>query len=273
MDSEAQTTTGAPERPAEPVLWFAFRSGELLVVEGDEVLVPKVRSVEELGLEAAFAYEVGVLGRYRCWAAALEGDAEAPGGMAFRDLRSLLVSLDEDFFLVAGRAKQVVDWHVMHRFCGRCGARTGPGPENLAKRCPDCGMVYHPRISPAAIVLVRRGDDEILLARSPGFPKGLYSILAGFAEPGESLEETVRREVREETGIEVENVRYFGSQPWPFPDSLMVGFVADYASGELDPDPEELEDAGWYRRDALPNRPPKLSIARRMIDAFVGESL
>ena len=129
-------------------------------------------------------------------------------------------------------------------------------------------MVYHPRISPATIVLVRRGD-EILLARSPGFPKGVYSILAGFVEPGESLEKTVEREVREETGIEVANVRYFGSESWPFPNSLMVGFLADYASGELRMDPEELEDAGWYRRDALPTRPPRLSIARRMIDAYV----
>lgn len=265
MDPEGQTTL--PERLAEPALWFAFRSGRLLVVEEDAVLVPKGRSLGDLGLDAAFAYDVGELWGYRCLAAALEDEAEPPEGSAFRDLRGLLTWLEEDFFLVAGRAKQVVDWHLTHRFCGRCGARTGPGPEDLAKRCPNCGMVYHPRISPAAIVLVRR-DDEVLLARSPGFPKGLYSVLAGFAEPGESLEETVRREVREETGIEVQNVRYFGSQPWPFPNSLMVGFVADYASGTLDPDPEELEDAGWYRRERLPARPPKLSIARRMIDAF-----
>ena len=257
------------DRPAEPVLWFAFRSGALLVLKGeDDIRVPEARSPEELGLGAIFAHEVGALDGRRCWAAALEADAEAPEGMDFRSLRAMLAALEEDFFLLAGRAKQVVDWNETHRFCGRCGAETVPGPEDLAKRCPNCGLVYHPRISPAVIVLVLRGE-EVLLARSPGFPKGLYSVLAGFVEAGESLEETVRREVREETGVEVENVRYFGSQPWPFPNSLLVGFVADYASGSLRPDPEELEDAGWYGREELPPRPPKLSIARRMIDAFV----
>jgi NAD+ diphosphatase len=133
-------------------------------------------------------------------------------------------------------------------------------------------MMHYPRLSPAAIVLVRRGD-EILLARSPGFPKGLYSVLAGFVEPGESIEETVAREVREEVGIEVRNVRYFGSQPWPFPNSLMIGFTADYAGGELAPEPGEIEDAGWYRADELPESPisvpARVSIARAMIDDFV----
>ncbi len=252
-------------------MWFAFRNGELLVADdGDRVRVPRTRSLDELGLDASFGYEVGSLEGMRCWAVGLEVDVEAPDGTAFRDLRGMLADIDDELFAVAGTAKQVVDWHVTHRFCGRCGARTGPGPEELTKRCPNCGMVYHPRISPAAIVLVRRGD-EVLLARSPGFPKGVYSIIAGFVEPGESLEETVEREVREETGIEVANVRYFGSESWPFPNSLMVGFLADYASGELRMDPEELEDAGWYRRDALPTRPPRLSIARRMIDAYVDD--
>jgi NAD+ diphosphatase len=124
-----------------------------------------------------------------------------------------------------------------------------------------------PRLSPAAIVLVER-EDHVLLARSPGFPKGLYSVLAGFVEPGESIEETVVRELREEVGIGVENISYFGSQPWPFPNSLMIGFTADYADGELSPDPAEIEDAGWYTADALPQLPPETSIARAMIEDF-----
>jgi len=119
-------------------------------------------------------------------------------------------------------------------------------------------------------VLVRRGD-EVLLARSPGFPPEMYSVLAGFIEPGESIEETIEREVCEEVGVEVANVRYFGSQPWPFPNSLMIGFTADYAGGELRVDPEEIEDAGWYGVDNLPALPPKVSIARAMIDSFVTE--
>ncbi|HJQ29087.1 MAG TPA: NAD(+) diphosphatase, partial [Rubrobacter sp.] len=190
----------------------------------------------------------------------------------FQGLRSFFYGVDGEFFRMAGRAKQFVGWHRTHRFCGRCGGRTVPAPGELAKRCTRCGMMHYPRLSPAAIVLVRRGD-RILLARSPGFPPGLYSVLAGFVEPGESIEEAVVREVREEVGIEVENVRYFGSQPWPFPSSLMVGFTADYADGQLSPEPGEIEDAGWYTADELPEIPvrvpARVSIARAMIDDFV----
>jgi NAD+ diphosphatase len=141
----------------------------------------------------------------------------------------------------------------------------------MAMRCTRCGMMHYPRVSPAVIVRVRR-ENEILLARSPGFPKGMRSVLAGFVEPGESIEETIHREVREEVGLEVENLGYFGSQPWPFPNSLMIGFTADYAGGEIRPEPGEIEDAGWYRADELPQLPPKVSIARRMIDDFVARS-
>ncbi len=139
--------------------------------------------------------------------------------------------------------------------------------DELAKRCMRCGMLHYSRLSPAAIVLVRWGNS-VLLARSPGFPPGMYSVLAGFVEPGESIEETISREVREEVGIEVENIRYFGSQPWPFPHSLMIGFTADYATGTLRAEPEEIEDAGWYPVDDLPQLPPRVSIARAMIDEF-----
>jgi NAD+ diphosphatase len=251
---------------AGPALWFAFR-GERLLVEGeDPVAVPRVASLEELGLSPAFRYEVGFLNGERCWAAGLEPDAEPPEGLAFRDLRGLW-SVDERFFVTAGRAKQIVEWDRTHRFCGRDGAETVPGPTPLSKECPRCGLLFYPRLSPAVIVLVRRGD-QVLLARSPGFPPGMYSVLAGFVEPGESIEETIEREVREEVGIEVENVRYFGSQPWPFPNSLMLGFTADYAGGELRADPAEIEEAGWYTVDDLPPLPPKLSIARSMIDEF-----
>ena len=207
----------------------------------------------------------------RCYAAELEPEAEPPAGMVFQDLRSfLLAGVDEEFFAMAGRAKQIVEWHRTHRFCGRCGAETVPGPTDLAKKCPRCGMLFYPRLSPAVIVLVRRGN-RILLARSPGFPSGMYSVLAGFVEPGESIEETIGREIREEVGVEVENVRYFGSQPWPFPNSLMIGFTANYAGGELRTQQSEIEDAGWYLADDLPMLPPKVSIARAMIDEFVAQ--
>jgi NAD+ diphosphatase len=241
----------------------------IILRDSDPIGVPRAVSLEELGLEVTFRYEVGDLDGSRCWAADLGSDAEVPEEMVFRDLRGLW-SVDGSFFTIAGRAKQIVDWNRTHRFCSRCGVETMPGPEPLAKECPQCGMHFYPRLSPAAIVLVRRGA-EVLLARSPGFPPEMYSVLAGFVEPGESIEETIEREVCEEVGIEVANVRYFGSQPWPFPNSLMLGFTADYAGGALRVDPEEIEDAGWYQVDDLPALPPRVSIARAMIDSFVAE--
>ncbi len=236
--------------------------------EGNPVGVPRVASLEDLGLEVLFRQEIGTLDGWPCCAAELNPDAEPPQGMVFRDLRGLLVEVDERFFVMAGRAKQIVEWHRTHRFCGRCGAETVSSPTELAKECPRCGMLFYPRLSPAVIVLVRRGDS-VLLARSPGFPSGMYSVLAGFVEPGESIEEAINREVCEEVGIEVENVAYFGSQPWPFPNSLMIGFTADYAGGELRTEPAEIEDAGWYPVNGLPALPPRISIARAMIDDFV----
>jgi NAD+ diphosphatase len=137
-----------------------------------------------------------------------------------------------------------------------------------ARRCPRCSLLVHPRIAPAVIMLVRRGS-QALLARNGRFPIPFFSALAGFVEIGETLEETVAREVREEVGVEIADIRYFGSQPWPFPDSLMIGFTAQWASGEVKIDGEEIVEAGFFEASALPPVPPKISIARRMIDAWV----
>lgn len=259
-----------PDKGTEPAYWLAFRANALLVREEDLVRVPEADSLDELGLDAYPYKAVGSLGGRRCYVVDLDSDAEPPEGMVFRDLRGLFASIGEDLFRMAGRAVQIVEFDRTHQFCGRCSAKMAQGPDELSKKCTRCATVYHPRLSPAAIMLVRRGK-ELLLARSPGFPKGMYSVLAGFVEPGESIEETIGREVLEEVGVKVRNVRYFGSQPWPFPHSLMIGFTADYAGGEIEPQAEEIEDAGWYRVDALPDLPPGVSIARAMIDAFVAE--
>ncbi len=252
----------------EQVLWFAFQDERLLVYGDGPVRVPLAGRPADLGLDVTFRWKVGDLDGHACWAVEVDPGAGPPEGMVFRDLRSFFFGVDEDFFRMAGRAKQIVGWHATHRFCGRCGGETEPVSGELAKRCTRCGMMHYPRLSPAAIVLVER-RDQILLARSPGFPEGLYSVLAGFVEPGESTEETVVREVREEVGVEVENVTYFGSQPWPFPNSLMIGFTAEWVGGELRIEPTEIDDAGWYTAENLPQLPPKTSIARTMIDDFV----
>jgi NAD+ diphosphatase len=189
--------------------------------------------------------------------------------MSFQHLRKLWGPLPDRLFWAAGTAFQVMDWDRTHRYCSRCGAATTGKPGERAKVCPSCGLVFYPRISPAVIVAVVDGD-RILLGRAHRFPVEMYSVIAGFVDPGESLEECVHREVAEETGIRIRNVRYFGSQPWPFPNSLMVGFTAEYAGGELVVDAAELASADWFTASALPRIPDRLSIARRLIDWFVG---
>jgi NAD+ diphosphatase len=188
--------------------------------------------------------------------------------MAFEGLRQVYGRLDEDLFWLATRAVQIVDWDRTHQFCGRCGAPMEAKATERAKLCPRCGLHHFPRLAPAIIVLVERGH-ALLLARSRHFTKGMYSVIAGFVEPGETLEEAVAREVREEIGISIKEIRYFGSQPWPFPHSLMIGFTATYAGGEIVLDDPEIEDAAWFTRDNLPPLPGKISIARKLIDWFL----
>ncbi len=185
------------------------------------------------------------------------------------DLRSLLsVSKNEQEYVVLSRAAQLVTWHNEHQYCGRCGSKMEHHAVDLAKHCTQCQLIQFPRISPCIIVLVVRGD-ECLLARSPRFPPGRFSTLAGFIEAGESAESAVHREIQEEVGITVKNVRYIQSQSWPFPHSLMLGFFADYESGELSPDGVEIVEAHWYKRSELPDLPPSFTISRALIDRFV----
>jgi len=174
--------------------------------------------------------------------------------------------LDFQTLTLAGIAKQILHWELQSRHCSRCGAETKRIPATWGKLC-NCGAEHFPHIHPCAIVLVKRGD-KVLLTRKAEWPPGRYSLVAGFLDFGESLEECAIREVREETGIEIENVRYVGSQNWPFPAQIMAGFVADYVAGEIAVDTLELEDARWFPVDTLPKLPPKRSIARYIIDNF-----
>jgi NAD+ diphosphatase len=264
---------GAPAGAVTPSFWFAFQNGKLLVAKGRDaiavpVAVPIAADPLELGLHPQRTAFLGTASGRSCFAAEVPEADRAPEGWSFEGMRSLFSVVPEDLFRVAGRATQVLDWDSTHTFCGRCGAPTAVKPRERAKECPACGLVSYPRISPAVIVAVVRGD-RILLARAHRFAPSMYSVLAGFVEPGETLEDCVHREVKEETGIEVRNVRYFTSQPWPFPNSLMVAFTAEYAAGEIALEPEELADAGWYAADALPLIPDRITVARKLIDWFV----
>jgi NAD+ diphosphatase len=228
-------------------------------------VLPSEGEVLALGLEPAKA-EATSGGR----ALAVPGDVVLPEPLAVVGLREGFALLGEAGFLAAGEATQVLEWVATSRYCGRCATPTERLPGERCMRCPACGLLAYPRIAPAVIVLVRRGA-EALLARGARFPLPFFSTLAGFVEIGETLEQTVAREIREEVGIEVAGVRYFGSQPWPFPHSLMVGFTATWAGGDIRPDEKEILEAQWFRADALPPIPPRLSIARRLIDAWLDE--
>jgi NAD+ diphosphatase len=175
--------------------------------------------------------------------------------------------LDIQSLTLAGLAKQILHWDRQSRYCSRCGGKTARMQGSWGKRCASCACEHFPHIHPCAIVLVKRGN-ELLLTRKAEWTPGRYSLVAGFLDFGESLEECAIREVREETGIEIRNVRYVGSQNWPFPAQLMAGFVAEYAAGEISVDPHELEDAQWFRVDELPILPARRSIARWIIENF-----
>jgi NAD+ diphosphatase len=190
---------------------------------------------------------------------------------AWVSLRSLVGRVDDNLFNLWGRAVQLLHWQKNHRYCGHCGQETVAHETEQARVCPACARSWYPRISPCVIVLISRGE-ELLLARSPRFREGMYSTLAGFVEPGESLEETLHREIAEEVAIRIRNIRYFGSQPWPFPGQLMLGFFADYDSGEIVIDGVEISDAGWYHCRNLPMIPGEGTIAGRLIRHYL-ESL
>jgi NAD+ diphosphatase len=274
----------ACEAPGE-AHWFVFRGNELLVEMGplerpsDDLRVrarpawarlPLQKNHNWLGAAPHRTLYLGLLNRRQCWAAELPIGAQAPLGMSWEGLRTLFTVLEDSHFALAGRALQLIDWDRTHQFCGRCGARTEPHPTERVRVCPACKLSAYPRVAPAVMALIKR-EKQLLLARSPHFPPGMYSALAGFVEPGESLEQCLAREVAEEVGVQIRNPRYFASQSWPFPHSLMIAFVCDWVSGEIKPQAGEIEEANWFEVLQLPKLPSKISVARKLIDAVVEE--
>jgi NAD+ diphosphatase len=257
---------------------FAFVGRRVLLTDGGHGLhlpdaseLAAILGTDPGGMRGAEVRLQPALGE-PCVAYDLPEGFEPADGTELVGLRALHGVVPEALFRAAGAALQKVEWLRTNGFCSRCGHATERHASEEAMVCPECGHLHFPRLSPAVIVLIERGR-EMLLARSPGFPPGMYSTVAGFVEPGESLEDTVHREIREEVGVEVDELRYFGSQPWPFPHSLMVGFLARWASGEIRVDGDEIEDARWFSPERLPPRlPTSFSIARRMVDDFLGRA-
>ena len=264
---EFEPSAALPAALATEAICFVWREDKILVRAVDPPELPTLADLMRLGIDGSRHY----LGRYRgvdCVAFRVDTDAVEPAGWQWRGLRSLFMQMADPLLSLAGRAFQVTEWERSHRFCGRCGTEMRDKPDERAKQCPACGYVVYPRVSPAMMVLVTRGR-ELLLARANRFPNAMYSALAGFVEPGESIEDCVHREVREEVGIEVTNLKYFASQSWPFPHSLMIAYTAEYESGDARPCDAEIADVKWFSIDALPQLPGPVSISRKLIDATV----
>ncbi len=255
-----------PEQQTEPALWFIFQRREMLVpTVADKPELPCCADLAEHGLKPLRRQYLGTYNGRHCYTVEIDASNPAPEGWAALGLRELFGHFEETLAALSGRAYQIMDWDRNHQFCSRCGTPTEQRRNERAHACANCGRVSYPPISPAIMVLVTRGR-ELLLARKAEWAEGRYSALAGFVEPGEMLEQTVARETREEVGVEITSIRYFGSQPWPFPHSLMIAFTAEYAGGDVKPDGVEIHEARWFDVSELPKLPPGISISRRLID-------
>lgn len=284
-----------PNEAQEDALLFIFYQQQLLLIkEGESYRLPCFADQQFWQHLALETIHLGRLEGVPCKAASLDQhvaakrlapeapsaipdphtppspESLAPDGCAFFTLRDTFSILSRDLQETAMHAVQIARWDREHRYCGSCGSKTTSSQKDRSKLCPACGAMYYPHISPAIIVAIRK-DDKLLLLKNKKFPGKMYSVLAGFVEAGESLEDCLIREVYEEAGIQVKNIRYHSSQSWPFPDSLMVGFSAEWAGGELRPDDDEIADARWFSLEDLPDIPRPISISRHLIDAWIAE--
>ncbi|WP_404400372.1 NAD(+) diphosphatase [Idiomarina seosinensis] len=259
-------------RPAfdEPAWWFVISADQILTFNDTQL---PFGCLGELPFPALDDYPVVQLGELRertCYLIIADYLDDNFDAGEFKPLRNLLDAGDMEKFALAGRARQFSDFLSTHRFCGRCGTRMQAVDWELAMHCHQCQHRCYPRVSPCIIVAITKGE-KLLLAQGKRHKPGMYSILAGFVEAGETLEQAVEREVHEEAGIQVKNIQYQLSQPWPFPHSLMAGFTAEWAAGDLHIDPHELVTGDWFSVDQLPAIPPPGTIARTLIEKAIGK--
>lgn len=256
-------------KPSVLSWWFIFYKGKMLVkLKDNKCAVPHIKNLDKLNISPVRVQYLGVFEGEDCYSVEAAYETISEENMCFMSLRSLYSYVEEDLFFLAGKALQIAAWDQTHQYCGRCGSKTDTLENERAKICPKCGLINYPRISPAVITAVIK-DGQILLAHNNAFKGNMYSLIAGFVEAGETLEEGAKREIMEEVGIKVKNIKYFGSQPWPFPNSLMMGFVAEYESGEISVDGVEIGAAAWFDPSNLPELPSSISIARKIIDWYI----
>ena len=242
--------------------WFIFNNNNMLVFKQKDH-IPFLNNLKDLDLHPVIKIYIGTLKDHPCYAVEVE-TSNAPKVMSFHDLRDLYNIIDKNIYLLAGRAIQIINWDKNHQFCGKCGSKTENMDNEMAKICPNCGFSSYTRISPAVITAIIK-DGKLLMAHHSRSTSKRYGLIAGFVEAGETLEEAVQRETMEEVGLKVKNIKYFSSQPWPFPHSLMVGFTADYESGNIKVDGDEITHAKWFNLDNLPELPSEISIAHDLI--------
>lgn len=257
--------------PAPKDECFVFQGDKLLLQQGDGE--PRLVTQESLSSWAApkeTPMHLGLIDGHHSWTLEAQAEAQAPQGTQWAEARPLLSLFDASRLQALSCAKELLFWRGRTRFCGCCGTPLVDAETERARRCPRCSAMFFPSQSAAIIVAITRGD-EILLAHNRNFRANFFSVLAGFVDPGENLEQAVHREVLEEVGIEIEDLRYRASQPWPFPNSLMLGFRARYKAGELRVDGKELHEAGWFSRKALPEIPKPGSVAHTLIDEWLRE--
>lgn len=255
-------------QPDVPAIWCVFHAGQVLVQRSQAGPQLPVARAEELGVHPAACHYLGMLDGQHCFAAHLPQAPALPPDTQLIGMRTLILEAEEWVAAIAGRAFQIAEWDRTHRYCGSCGGTTTMHASDRARECRSCRAVYYPRISPVVMAVVTRGR-QLLLTRKPGYAPDRYTVVAGFVEAGETLEHAAAREVLEETGVTTRNPLYFGSQPWPFPNSLVMAFSLEYAQGEARADGIELEDARWFDVDELPELPEPVHISRQLIDAAV----
>lgn len=257
----------------ESSLWFILNKEEILLsINTNLISIPTFSEIQSLNPSLNQQHYLGIHCGLSCFAASIQNPetTSLPLKLEFHSVRKSynMLQNDQSLYLIIAKAKQLLYWDMRTQFCGCCGAKTKASETESAKICSTCKSLFFPPISPAILVLIWR-NDEILLGRSSDFLPGIYSTLAGFVEPGETIEQAVVREVREEVGFNIKNLQYYSSQPWPFPSSLMIAFIAEYDGGELQIAHSELEDARWFSIKQLPQLPNQMSLSRQLIDTFV----
>jgi NAD+ diphosphatase len=254
-------------------LVFIFQGQKMIVNKtGSGVEIPSGKDILQSGIEHSLPLYIGEMNQRPCFCAQSVSSVSMRQFFGLHGLRELFGSLSEEMFKMAALGLQVNNWDQVSRYCGKCSANFHLMKTERAKECLSCGNIQYPRISPAVIMAITR-DQEILLARSKHLRFSFYSVLAGYVEVGETLEECVEREVFEEVGLSIKNIKYFGSQSWPFTNSLMIAFTAEHAAGKIRIDQSEILDAQWFSPNHLPQLPGWGSIARRLVDYFVEQAI